>query len=227
MVLTSTTRPPRRPEIASLPRPMAKGAFALALVIGLMGQTVAQTAATAPNPAPAASPAKKELVAKLLKLQQPGIENMARGMTEQPAAQVLQQASMAMQRIPAEKREALARDIEADVRKYAEDAVPLVQSRATRLAPTTIGTLLEERFSEDELKQLIALLESPVNRKFQGMAGEMQRVLSEKLVAESRADIETRVRTMAQSVEKRLASAAGLPAAGEPAAKPAQQAPKK
>ncbi len=193
----------------------------------------AQTVPGAAAPAAAAaaqpsSPAKKELVARILKLQQPGIETMAKNMTEQPAGQVLQQASMAMQRIPPEKREALARDIEADIRKYAEEAVPLIQQRAVRLAPSTIGTLLEDRFSEEELRQLITLLESPLNRKFQGMAGDMQRALSEKLVAESRTDIETRVRAMAQSVDKRVTSAAGVTApASAPAGGKAVPAPKK
>ena len=212
---------------------------AMLLLLGLMAapaalaqaQTVpgaAAPAAPAATVAPPSSAAKKELVARILKLQQPGIEAMAKNMTEQPAGQVLQQASMAMPRVPQEKREALARDIEADIRKYAEEAVPLIQQRAVRLAPSTIGALLEERFSEEELRQLITLLESPLNRKFQGMAGEMQRVLSEKLVAESRTDIETRVRAMAQSVDKRVTSAAGVASgASAPASSKPPPAPKK
>jgi hypothetical protein len=39
-------------------------------------------------------------------------------------------------------------------------------------------------FTEDELKQIIAILESPVNRKFQAHGPDMQRALGEKLVAE-------------------------------------------
>ncbi len=147
---------------------------------------------------------KKELVAKVLQLQQPGIETMARSLTQQPAAQLMQQASPALQRLPAERREAVARDIEADLRKYVEEAVPIVSERAVKLAPSTIGVLLEDRFTEDELKQIIAVLESPVNRKFQSMAPEMQRAITEKLVAETRPLIEPKVRVMEQSVAKRL-----------------------
>jgi len=150
------------------------------------------------------SPAKKELVAKVLKLQQPGIEAMARGMAEQPAMQMMQQAGAALQRLPAERRDAVARDIEADMRKYAEETVPLVRERAVKLAPSTIGPLLEERFTEDELKQVIAILESPVNRKFQGMAPDMQRAIGEKLIAEVRPLVEPKLRALDQSVGKRL-----------------------
>jgi len=51
---------------------------------------------------------KKELVQKLLTLQQPGIEQVARGLVERPAMQMMQEAGMVLQRqIPPEKREAL------------------------------------------------------------------------------------------------------------------------
>lgn len=170
-------------------------------------------AASAQAPAPPAG-GKKELVARILQLQQPGIEAMARGLAEQPAMQLMQQAGQALQRLPTERREAVARDIEADLRKYAEEAVPIVSARATKLAPGAIGPLLEERFNEDELRQVIAMLESPVVRKFQGMAGDMQKALSEKLVGETKADIEPKVRAMQQTVAKRL----GLPA--QPASAP-------
>ena len=145
---------------------------------------------------------------------------MARSLAEQPAMQIMQQAGQALQRLPAERREAVARDIEADLRKYAEEAVPIVSARAVKLAPGTIGPLLEERLSEDELRQVIAMLESPVIRKFQGMAGDMQKALTEKLVAETKPDIEPKVRAMQQVVAKRL----GLPA--QPASAPAAPAKK-
>ena len=168
---------------------------AVVLVAALAATSVSHAQATA---------AEKELVAKVLKLQQPGIEAMARGMAEQPAMQMMQQAGAALQRLPAERREAVARDIEADVRKYAEETVPLVRERANKLTPSTIGALLEERFTEDELRQVIAILESPVNRKFQSMAPDMQRAIGEKLIAEVRPLVEPKLRALDQSMGKRL-----------------------
>lgn len=167
---------------------------------------------------------KKDLVAKVLQLQQPGLEQMARSMAQQPAAMMMQQAAPVIQRLPAERREAVARDIEADVRKYTEEAVPLVTERALKLAPSTIGALLEERFSEDELKQIIAMLESPVNRKFQSMGGDMQRAIGEKLIAETKPQIEPKLRALEQVVSKRLGVTPNG-AASAPAAKPATAAP--
>ena len=164
--------------------------------------------------------AKKELVAKVLLLQQPAIEQAAQALAERPALQMLQQAGMALQQqVPADKREAVAKEIQAEAKKYADEAVPLVRERAIKLAPSTIGALLEEKFSEDELKQLIAIIESPVNRKFLQLGGEMQNALIDKLVAETQGVVEPKVRALEQAIGKRLAQVAPAAAPAAPAAK--------
>lgn len=149
---------------------------------------------------------KKELVAKLLQLQQPSIELAARALVERPAAQMMQQAGLALQtQVAPEKREAIGKEIQADIKKYLDEAVPLVRDRAVQLAPTTVGTLLDEKFTEDELKQLIAIIESPVNRKFVQMGGDLQKALFDKLVAETQGVIEPKVKLMEQAVIQHLA----------------------
>lgn len=168
--------------------------------------------------------AKKELVAKVLQLQQPGIEMAGQALVERPAGQMMQQAGLALQaRVAADKREVVWKEIQADVKKYLDEAVPPVRERAIKLAPTTVGTLLDEKFSEDELKQLIAILESPVNRKFSQMSGEMQKVLSEKLVAEMQGSIEPKVKSLERAINTRLGQA-GIAAPVTKAAKPPAKA---
>ncbi len=170
----------------------------------MLAAAVAVSFAAAGGALAQSSAAKKELVARVLQLQQPGIEAMARQLAEQPARQLLQGAGQGLQRLPAERREAVARDIEADVRKYIEEATPIVRDRALALAPSTIGPLLEERFTEDELKQVVAMLESPVNRKFQSMGADMQKAIAEKLIADTRGDVEAKVRVLDLTVARRL-----------------------
>lgn len=197
---------------------------AVALAAALTAQAQAQAQAPAPAPAPA-SAAKKELVARTLQLLQAGVEAVGRQLAEQPAMQMQQAAANALRQVPAERREALARDLEADLRKYAEEVVPLARERAVRLAPVTLGPLLEERFTEDELRQVVAMLESPVNRKFQQMFPEMQRALAQKLVAETRSEIEPKVRALEKTMSRRLGIGPAQGAAsGAPASRPAAPA---
>ena len=151
------------------------------------------------------SPAKKELVGRILKLQQPGIESMARGLVEQPASELLGSAANALPtRVAKDKQDAVAKEIQGDIQKYLDEVVPVVQARAVRLAPTTVGTLIEEKFTEEELKQIVAIIESPVYTRFQRMGDDMQKVLLEKLLAETRPTVEPKVRALEQTVAKRL-----------------------
>ena len=179
-----------------------KRIFALALVL-VSTLAAAQT-----------TPAKKELVARILQLQQASIEGVARAMAEQPAALVMQRANAVLQsRIPPDKREAIAKDVQVDLKKYVDEAVPVVRERAVKLAPGTIGAILEEKFSEDELKQLIAIIESPVNRKYVQLGGEMQKAFSDKLVAETRSLIDPKIKAMELAVATHL----GIPVTAPPA----------
>lgn len=148
---------------------------------------------------------KKELVAKLLKLQKNVIEGLAEGLVEQPANQLLQQADTALQsRVPKDKQADVIKGVRADIKKYLDDTSPIIKAKAMTLAPSTIGKMLEEKFSKDELKQLIAILESPVNRRLHELGPEMQRSLSEKLVSESRVDIEPKIRELQSNLSKRF-----------------------
>ena len=194
---------------------LKKSIFALTLLVA------AATAAQAQS-----TPAKKDLVARILKVQQPGIEAMARGLVEQPAMEILGNAGNALPaRVAKDKQEAVGREIQADVQKYVDDALPYVRDRAVKLAPTTIGPLLEERFTEDELKQIVSIMESPVYTKFQRMGDDMQKALVDKVVADTRGTIEPKVRTLEQTVAKRLGVTSAPAAGGAP--RPPAKAPAK
>ena len=178
---------------------------------------------SAPPGTPAPSAAKKELVQKIIQLQQPEIEVVARSIVERPAAQMMQEAGLAMQRqVPADKREAMGKSIEVEVKKYVDEAYPLVRERAIRLAPSTIGAALEEKFTEDELKQLVTWLESPVNKKFQQL-GPARNAFVQKVLAESIAAVDPKVGALDARIRVILGVPPATPAAS--GATPARPAP--
>jgi uncharacterized protein len=169
------------------------------------------------------SAAKKALIDKILKLQQPSIELLARSIAEGPAMQMVQQADMILRRLPPEQRETLSKGMQADLQKYLAETVPLAQERSVVLAPSSIGKVLDDKFTEVELRQVIALLESPIHRKFSEQSFAMQRALQEKLVADIRSTVEPQLKNLDQSWIKRFQDAA--PAATDKTVPPAPAAP--
>jgi len=160
---------------------------------------------------------KKELVARLLQSQQAAIEGLARNLVERPAVQMMQAAGPVLERMPADKRATVGRQVEAEIRKFVDDATPVLRERAVKLAPSTYGVALEERFSEDELRQLVAWFDSPVSRKYQQAAPELQNAFVQKLVAEGSPLLDPKLQAL-QTRVRELLGVAAAPAAAPPAA---------
>ncbi|WP_295956611.1 hypothetical protein [Rhodoferax sp.] len=169
------------------------------------------------------NPAKKELINKIVQLQQPMVEATVRQLAQQPLMQLMQPVGPVIQfRVPPEKREALAKDIQTDIKKYVDDVTPLLTDRANKLAPAEIGSLLDSKFTEDELRQLIVVLESPVLRKFSLLLPDLQKALVDKVVADTKGQVEPKLKALGQSVEKRVNAATPAPSSQPaPGAKPA------
>jgi uncharacterized protein len=173
---------------------------------------------------------KKDLIAKVVQLHMQGIENVGRIIAGQTSQQMLQAAGQALPRVAADKREAVGKEIQDDVKKFYDEIEPLLKKRAVELAPATVGAAYEEKFSEDELKVVIAWLESPVSKKYAQMDRDQGNALAEKVVADTRPTIEPKLKALEATVAKRLGvppeGGASAPKAAAPAApkkKPATQ----
>ena len=207
-------------------------ALVVAAALATAGAAAQVTTGTAPAPAPApaqpSSPAKKALVQRILALQQSEVEAFARGVVERPAAQMMRVAGLAIQQQgPPEKREATGRAIEAEVKKYVDESYPIVRERALKIAPSTIGAVLEAKMSEDELRTLLAWLDSPTNKKYQQVALDVRNTFAQKLLAEMPALLDPKLAALDGRIRVILgvppANGAPPPAPPSPAARPASK----
>ncbi len=171
---------------------------------------------------------KAPLIKQFIELQRPGIESLARGLVEQSSAPIAQAGSAYLQaQVPADKREAAAKAADAELKKYFDESYPIVRDKAVQLAPDALGPLMDQSFTADELKQLVAWISSPLSKKYQELNPKMQTALTEKLVAETRSTIEPKMKTLDENVAKALGAPTGgaAPAASRPA--PPAKAPAK
>lgn len=203
-----------------------KHSIKLIAAAGLIAVSSLAAAQGASAPAAPASPAKKALIDKLMVMQQPGLENLARELVQRPLVPLLQQAAQALQQVPAEKREATGKQLDADAKKFVDESVAQLKASAIKLAPSTIAPIFDERFTEDELRTAVAWFESPVSKKFGGVQPEMQKALVEKLMAENGPALDAKFKNLQQSMIKTLgikpppaASSAPAPAPKAPAKK--------
>ncbi|HEX5683720.1 MAG TPA: hypothetical protein VFY73_06760 [Ideonella sp.] len=201
-----------------MPRTMTKPALLALALFAALPAAQAQT--------------KKELAAKIVQLQQPAVDAIAAGIARDTAGRLMEAAGQALQGVPADKREALGKQVQADVKAFYDDVQVRLHDSAVKNGPLVLGPLFEEKFTEDELKQTAAWLESSAAKKYQQLGGEMQSQLSRKLVEDTRAAIEPKLKALEQTLQKRFSQAAPAGAASAPSAvasgaKPAAPAKKK
>ena len=179
-------------------------------------------AASAATVAPP-SPAKQALINELIALQKPGVEAVARAVVQRPLQPLMQGAGQALQNVPADKRQAVAQAIEAEVKQFAQTNGDMLAAQADKLQPTLTAPLINERFSEDDLRQVVAFLKSPASKKFGEFGGELQNALAQKLMADNGPTLEAHFKTLQLDMAKQL----GVKPAAAPASAPASAPAKK
>ena len=178
---------------------MFKSAIAITLIL-------AAGAASAAGTPKAIPPAKQELVQRVLQLWQ--VDALAQSMLQDPVTDAVGQARAVIQgRVPTERRDAVMRDVATEAKKFLDENNPVVRASAQKLVPTTVAPMLAEQFTEDELRQIIAILESPVKKKFEALVPDMQKALGEKVAADSRPTIDPKLNQFRERISARLRTA--------------------
>ena len=159
----------------------------------------AQTEASAPK-------TKQQLIQRLLELWH--VEAVGVTMLREPVDNALRQARAALQaRTTPEKRDEALKDIEGYAKELLEKLMPQVVGKAKELTKTTVVPILSEKMTEEELRQMIASLESPAKTKFEALIPEMQRALGKKLGEEQGKEIKPQMEELQQRIGKRMREA--------------------
>ncbi|HMS06001.1 MAG TPA: hypothetical protein PKD73_09440 [Burkholderiaceae bacterium] len=178
------------------------------LQAGLIGIVLATSGAAA------LAETKRELAVKLVTLQQADYESLGREIAANTAQRLLQAVLPAVDGLPADKREAAARDVQAEIKKFFDGVEPMLKTAAAKSSQAVVPPLLEEKFSEDELKQIIAWVDSPLSRKYRQFTVELPDKVMEKTVADTKAQMDPKFKALDQTLMKRLGITPGSGAGG-------------
>jgi hypothetical protein len=171
---------------------------------------------------------KKESVQKIMSLQQNALDEIARNVAEAPARQLAAGARQVLiQAVPEDKRDGAAKDIDAEIKKYLDASVPMVRAAAGKEADQVVAPMLSDKFSEDELKQLAVMLDSPLLKKYQGLMPEMSKALLQKVIEDVKPQLAPKAQATEAAIRKILDGVVSKSDAGAAPAKPAKTAPKK
>jgi uncharacterized protein len=176
---------------------------------------------------------KQDLIKQLPSLQASELDALAAEMAQGPVRQIGAQAQqLLLQIVPPEKREATAQSISTELKKFVEASTPTVQASAKKLAPQVVAPIIESKFSEAELRDLVNMLNSPVFKRYQGLLPELSQAAITKISDDVRPTLMPKAQAVNDTVAKIIDKASGgklsqAQAAAQKNAAPANAAPAK
>jgi len=178
--------------------------LAVAAALSVAGAAHAQTKAAAPANLPAPDAEKQKAIDRILANVHP--ENGVIQALQRPAIEAMQKSMIAMQtqHVPKERMDKAMKDIAADVQHYVEISTPVVTASAKKLTNQTVGPLLAQNFSADELRQLAAIFESPVKAKFDKLVPQLEVAVGDKVTADVGPAINKNIQALTESVGTKL-----------------------
>jgi uncharacterized protein len=129
--------------------------------------------------------------------------------------------------MPAAKQQTAIKELDAELKKFNDDALKLITAQAAKVRSDALLAAYAEKFSEEELKQLVALMEAPVYKKYQVAAPELGNMYVKAIVEGTRTAVESRGKAFDNAAAKIVGApaASSPPAANPPAANPPAKKP--
>jgi uncharacterized protein len=121
--------------------------------------------------------------------------------------------------VPKAKQQKASEDLNVELKKYSEDANKLIGKQVSKVSADTLVPAYVEKFSLDELKQLVAFFESPAIKKYQSTAPELGNIFVQKLIEASRSDVMARAKQFDDAAVKIVGSSPAPAAPGKAPAK--------
>lgn len=180
--------------------------IAQACVAACIGLSLCASAAPAADAAATAGATREELIAHVIELLH--AEEVPLVRLQSLVVNGVEQAKIGLtQRLPADKVEPVMADIGATAAKTMGEVAPVVRDAGIKLAPSVIAPILREKFTDDELRQLVALLDSPVRKKYEALLPDIQNAIGQAVTQQTQAEVNPKLQDMGKQISARIAQA--------------------
>lgn len=157
-----------------------------------------------------AQDSKQALASKLAELQ---VKTDGVAVAQQLTASAMQMplatwSERLQKEVPAERQEQVSEQLDVELQKFADKAHALIESRSAQAAQAALVPVFMDKLSEDEMKTIIAWMESPASAKLQQLGAEAGDAWMKNLVEATRASIEQNVKDFDAAAERILAAPA-------------------
>ena len=180
----------------------SKLAVATLLATGL----VFSTSALAQN-----NDAKRALAVKLaqiqLKADSGAMADQLTGSAVQPLIAVWSQRLD--ETVPPARQKDVRDKLDAELKKFTDNTGKTIEAQVAKSAEPALVPIFMEKLTEDEMKTIIAYLESPVSAKFQSLGPDAANAWAKRIIDSTKPAVESGVKTFDASANRIVGAAAG------------------
>lgn len=166
-----------------------------ALLTGPQAQTTPVSTPTSTPSAPAAtatpaSEAKRALAAQMVVFQRgPDMERMAYQLTSDAVQPLIERWGPRLEALPAPRQDKAREQLNVELQALGNSVRKVIEEQMAKSADSALLDGYLERFSEDELKQLVAVFESSAFKKYQALAPELGKLWVKDVAEKSRSAV--------------------------------------
>ena len=114
--------------------------------------------------------------------------------------------------VPPARQKDVRDKLDAELKKFTDNTEKTIEAQVAKSAEPALVPIFMEKLTEDEMKTIIAYLESPVSAKFQSLGPDAANAWAKRVVDATRASVESGQKSFDSAAERIVNSSA--PAAG-------------
>jgi len=154
--------------------------------------------------------AKKALATKLAQLQ---LKTDGAAMADQLTGSAVQPivagwSQRLDETVPPARQKDVRDKLDAELKKFADNTHKAVEAQVGKSAEAALVPIFMEKLSEDEMKTIIAYMESPASAKLQALGADATDAWAKRIIEATRSQVEAGAKTF-ESAANRIVGAAG------------------
>jgi hypothetical protein len=180
----------------------------------------------------AQSDAKRALAVKLAQIQQKadsaGIAEQLTNSAVQPA--LMNWAQRLDQTVPPARQKEVREKLDVELKKFSDTMQKAIETQAAQSAEAALVPIFMDKLSEDEMKTVIAYLESPASAKYLSLGPDASNAWAQRVIDATKTTYESSAKAFDDAANRIVNAVTGAPAApgtGSAAPRGGSPAPKK
>lgn len=164
--------------------------------------------------ASAQNDSKRALAVKLAQMQQKADgEAMVEQLTATAVQPLLAGWSQRLdETVPPARQKEVRDKLDVELKKYADSTHKVVEAQTAKAAEAALVPIFMEKLTEDELKQIVAYMESPVSAKFQALGPDATNAWAKRIIDATKPQVESGAKNFEAAANRIVSSSSSAPA---------------